>query len=163
MPLGCTGHSGPMAYTPTIRYQRTDAERADPVLSWKRSDRAFFASGACHILAFALRDRHPDRDLTVRYLQPGAGYPGTHLYVTDGQWVFDFDGWNPEQELLDVTETAYGAVYPGWTYEVTTVGADVDLEDFCADGVHRAPRFYAHDPRPRARAYLARFPDHPPV
>ncbi|MGN6694252.1 MAG: hypothetical protein ACTHN0_08745 [Aquihabitans sp.] len=151
-----------MAYTPMIRYQRTDAERADPALSWRRTDRAFFASGACHILAFAFRERHPDRDLSIRYLRPGAGFRGTHLYVVDGGWALDFDGWNPEQELLDVTEAAYRAAYPGWTYEVTTIDGDVDLEAFCAGGVHRAPRFYAHDPLPRARAYLARLPVHPP-
>lgn len=152
-----------MAYTPMIRYQRTDAERADPALSWARSDEAFFASGACHILAFAFRDRHPDRDVVLRFLDPAPGYSGTHLYVVDGDWAFDFDGWNPEQELLDVTTAAYEQAYPGWTAEVSDVGADVDLEAFCADRIHRAPRYYAHDPRPRAAAYLDRFPDRPPV
>lgn len=144
-----------------IRYQRTDAERADPALSWKRTDAAFFASGACHILAFVARDRRPD--LVVRFLDPAPGYSGTHVYVIDGEWAFDFDGWHREEELIDVTTEAYEAAYPGWTCSVFTIGSEVGIEAFCADQIHRAPRYYAHDPRPRAHAYLARFPSHPPT
>lgn len=144
-----------------IRFQRSPEERADPALFWQRADPAFFAAGACHILAFAARDRRPE--LAIRFLDPAPGYVGTHLYAVDGEWAFDFAGWHREQELLDVTEAAYVAAYPGWTADVSTIGDDVDLEAFCSDHLHRAPRYYAHDPRPRAEAYLARFPDHPPT
>ncbi|HWJ97993.1 MAG TPA: hypothetical protein VNQ33_07520 [Acidimicrobiales bacterium] len=152
-----------MAYVPALRFPRSAEERADPALAWRRSDEAFFASGACHILAFTFRDQHPDRDLAIRFIDPADGFVGTHLYVVDGGWALDFNGWTPEAELLAVTGAAWADAYSGWSYELRDIPAAVDLEAFCADGLRRAPRFYAHDPRPRARAYLARFPDRPPV
>ena len=30
---------------------RTEAQKKDQALSWRRCDRTFFASGACHVLA----------------------------------------------------------------------------------------------------------------
>jgi hypothetical protein len=39
-------------YQPGIVFKRTPEERADIFLAWKRDDKAFFAAGACHILAF---------------------------------------------------------------------------------------------------------------
>lgn len=150
-----------MVYVPSLRHSRGDAERADPTLAWERTDEAFFASGACHILAFAFRDRHPDRQLVIRFIEPCAGFSGTHLYVVDGDWGFDVNGWTPEAELLAATAAAWSEACPGWAYELHDL--DTDLETFCADHLHRPPRHFAHDPRPRAAAYLARFPDHPPA
>jgi len=40
-------------------YRRTQAEREDQLLSWQRGDRAFFAAGACHILAWRSRPISP--------------------------------------------------------------------------------------------------------
>jgi len=150
-----------VTYVPTTRFPRTEAERADPELAWQRTDEAFFASGACHILAFTFRDQHPDHDLVLRLIEPAAGFTGSHVYVVDGDWAFDFNGWTPEAELLAVTEAAWTDAQPGWAYEQHDL--DGDLDAFCAGGLRRAPRFFAHDPRPRASAYLARFPDRPPV
>lgn len=150
-----------MAYVPTLRFPRSPEERADPALAWQRSDEAFFASGACHILAFTFRDVHPDRDLVLRFIDPATGFPGSHVYVVDGDWALDFNGWNREADLLAATEAAWGDAHPGWAYERHDL--DTDLETFCADHLHRAPEFFAHDPRPRAAAYLARFPTHPPA
>lgn len=149
-----------VGYRPTIQFPRSPEERADPALAWQRTDEAFFASGACHILAFTFCDQHPDRDLVLRSIEPLPGFIGSHVYVADGDWALDFNGWTPEAELLAVTEAAWSAAHPGWTYELRDL--DTDLETFCADHLHRAPRYFAHDPRPRARAYLTRFSDRPP-
>ncbi|MBE1611454.1 hypothetical protein [Actinopolymorpha pittospori] len=40
-----------MSYPGCKPYRRTPAQRADQRLAWERPDEAFFASGACHILA----------------------------------------------------------------------------------------------------------------
>jgi hypothetical protein len=40
-----------------------------------------------------------------------------------------------------------------WSIEVTT-----DLANFCEEQHHRMPHQYWHDPLPRARDYVARFP-----
>jgi hypothetical protein len=40
-----------MAYKTSLLFDRTLRKRKDPFLSWQREDRAFFASGACHVLA----------------------------------------------------------------------------------------------------------------
>lgn len=148
-----------MTYVTPLRHQRSDAERADPALAWQRSDEAFFASGACHILAFTFRELHPERDLTLRFIDPATGFPGTHLYVVERGWAFDFDGWTREDELLAVTEEAWRGAHPGWSCEVGDI--DTDLETFCADHLHRPPGDFARDPRPRARAFIARLPASP--
>ena len=50
-----------MAFTAAIELMRTPAERKDQALSWARPDRAFFAAGACHVLAFRFLKLHRDR------------------------------------------------------------------------------------------------------
>jgi hypothetical protein len=40
-----------------ITYRRTPQQRADVSLSWARPDRAFFAAGAGHILAYRFLQR----------------------------------------------------------------------------------------------------------
>lgn len=52
---------GESKYRPAGLFRRTDAERADQLLSWQRDDQAFFAAGACHILA--RRGVYPDDDV----------------------------------------------------------------------------------------------------
>jgi hypothetical protein len=46
-------------------YRRTQAERDDQLLSWQRGDRAFFAAGACHILAWTCRELYPGRPIGI--------------------------------------------------------------------------------------------------
>jgi hypothetical protein len=99
-------------YTSPLRFTRTDAERRDPFRSWRRSDRAFFASGACHILASLFVQLHHHQGFVAEYLQPRGGDPGSHMYATDGTWAFDFDGWTPKHEMLMVIAREYRSIYP---------------------------------------------------
>jgi hypothetical protein len=46
-------------------YRRTDLERRDQQVSWERPDKAFFAAGACHVLAWACLEVHADRSLRL--------------------------------------------------------------------------------------------------
>jgi hypothetical protein len=148
--------AGSVAYDPPLRHKRTPAERADQLLSWQRNDKAFFASGACHILAWAfLRDEDRADGFSPTGLRPAGARYVQHVYVSDGTWAFDHDGWTREDELLTVTKTAHEQANPGEAIEQVTLPRDLEL--YCAENYLRLPSQYAFDPLPRANAYLGRF------
>jgi hypothetical protein len=140
-------------------FRRTPIERSDQRVSWERTDQAFFAAGACHILAWTCRDAYLGRGigLTAMIMQ-GAEDP-FHVYATAGAWAFDASGWHPEEELLRVNVAFEGV--PIERREIT-----VSLDEFCANNRHRRPDQFWRDPTARARRYLDGFPPpwsaHPP-
>lgn len=139
-------------YRPSARFKRTAEERRDQLLSWKREDVAFFAAGACHILAYAFMETYPEAGFrAVGLWSRGARDPG-HVYVTDGTWAFDHDGWTSEAELLSVTR----ATTPDAGFRAGPVHGDLDA--FCTRHHHRPRRLFAFDPWERALRYLAQFP-----
>ena len=78
----------------------------------------------------------------------------SHVIATDGAWAFDHDGWTLQDEILEVTNTSQ----PGhWTL----LPVLTDFDTFCAENWHRPIRYFHQDPRPRARAYIDRFPASP--
>lgn len=138
-------------YEPSIVYKRTPAERADQMLSWQRDDKAFFAAGACHILAWAFIQTYPEAGFSVLALRKvGEPHP-SHIYVTDGTWAFDHCGWTLEEELLAVTRSSE----PDCEFERLLITCD--LETFCADNYHRLPGQFAFLPWQRAFDYISRF------
>lgn len=144
-----------MSYDPPINYKRTDAERRDQRLAWQRPDKAFFAAGACHILAWTFLEVYPAAGFRpVGLRRVGQAHPG-HAYVTDGTWAFDHDGWTLEEELLEVTRCAHTRSGP--EIEIERLDLGVDLEAFCVEHNSRTPDQFAFDPRPRALRYLATF------
>jgi hypothetical protein len=142
-------------YRPAGMFRRTPQERADQEVSWRRPDQAFFAAGACHILAWEFVARHPAYGV-VAIRKVGEPNP-SHVIASDGTWAFDHDGWTLEKDLLAAT-TAYE---PDATWALVPITSG--LATFCAENYHRMPEQYFEDPRPRARAYLDRFPSNPPV
>lgn len=144
-------------YTPAARFRRTQAERVDQLLSWKRSDQAFFAAGACHVLAWVAVDRYASAGFGIVGLrQLGEPYV-SHVIISNGRWAFDHDGWTPLPELLRAT--AEYEPDPGW--ELLPITST--LRHFCAAHKSRMPAQYAHDPLPRARRYLRQRPRPPEV
>jgi hypothetical protein len=144
-------------YQPSSLFRRTPEQLADQELSWQRSDQAFFAAGACHILGFAFQDAHPHAGFTITALRRRGHQHASHVYVSNGHWAFDHCGWTPETELLEATAAAEPD--PPWErLPITT-----DLVTFCADHYHRPPHLFAHNPWPRAHAYLDRFEPTPPT
>lgn len=135
---------------------RTPEEARDVRLSWARPDVRFFSAGACHVLAFAFLERHPRAGFRPRFVRPAPGFRGSHVYVTDGRWAFDAQGYVPEDDLLREHEAALAALQPGWRAEVVDV--EVPLAEFCAAHQHRAPWDFPGDVWRRARRYVARFP-----
>lgn len=148
--IPCTG-----MYTPAATFRRTPAERADQQLAWDRSDQAFFAAGACHILAWAFVADRPTFGIAA-LRKVGEKYP-SHVIATDGTWAFDHDGWTLEAELLAVT--AEFEPRTPWEQLIITE----DLTTFCQNHNHRPPDMFAEDPWPRAMAYIAKFPPAPPM
>lgn len=139
-------------YTPSSVFRRTPAEREDQQLSWDRPDQAFFAAGACHVLAFEFVALNPSFRIAA-LKKEGDEHP-SHVIATDGTWAFDHDGWTLEAEIL--AGTAASAPGPWALLPVTT-----DFDSFCAENRHRPIRYFHQDPRPRARTYIDRFPSLP--
>ena len=160
------GDDGPVSvgdreFVPAIAFVRTDDQRRDQQVSWDRPDRAFFAAGACHVLAFRFIKRHQNEGYHVVYLRPLNGAFGSHVYVTDGIWAFDFNGWTPEVTLLEHSRRACREIEPDWNFRRVVV--EQSLDEFCLACNHRPPGGYAFDPRGRADAYLDLFDGQPPV
>lgn len=139
-------------YRSSAQFRRTPAERADQMLSWNRDDVRFFAAGACHILAFAFLEAYPEAGFrTAGVWARGEANP-MHVYVTDGEWAFDFDGWTPVNEVLAVTRAAE----PDAGYEQRPI--ETGLSSFCREHNHRERHCYAFDPWERAQRYISQFP-----
>jgi|SRR6185436_11835450 len=148
-------------YETSIKYHRTPEERADQFLSWKRSDKAFFSNGACHILAFTFTYLHPDRNLELVFIRPKNNSKGNHMYVLDGEWAFDFNGWTKEKELLEVTKSEHQKLHsPDWDYDKVIIKED--LETFCKNNNHRPPAYFAYLPWERTYNYIKQFGSMPP-
>lgn len=140
---------------------RTHAERQDQYLAWARADEAFFAAGACHILAFRFLCHHAgDRHHAV-LLHPTGDLPGSHVYVSDGVWAFDFNGWTLESLLLATSTAECNRRWPAWGFEPIEVREDLDA--FCERWSHRPPADFPFDVTKRADRYLERFPPVPPL
>jgi hypothetical protein len=133
------------------KYRRTPLERADQRVSWERPDQAFFAAGACHILAWVCREAHPKRSVGVTGLRFAAEQQVFHVYATWNDWAFDHSGWNTESQLFMVNQA-----FEGRPLERVTITAT--LAAFCEEHRSRMPTQYWRDPLPRAREYLGRYP-----
>lgn len=140
-----------MEATAAGKYRRTPLERADQRVSWERPDQAFFAAGACHILAWVCREAHPEKSIGITGLRFAVEQQVFHVYATWNDWAFDHSGWSPESQLFMVNED-----FEGRPLERVTVTAD--LAAFCAEHYSRMPDQYWRDPLPRAREYLVRYP-----
>lgn len=153
--------SEPTNYEPCIIYQRTPEESRDVFLAWQRPDKAFFAAGACHILAHMFLSLHYGEDYELIYIKPKGDYPGNHMYASNGTWAFDFNGWTLEEELREANEAAYKQAYPDWQYERIVIKEG--LPAYIAAGNHhvRPPEYFPELPWKRAYDYIKLFPSQP--
>lgn len=147
-------------YRPSFDFDRTPEEKRDIFKFWEREDRPFFAAGACHILAALFVQLHQHENYHMTFVKPDNGFPGTHVYASNGIWAFDHNGWTKEKDLIHLTRKAYAAKYPGWKCQLTVI--EDSLEDFCKANNHRLPWRYAYLPWERAYRYIAQFPSLPP-
>jgi hypothetical protein len=148
-------------FIPAVTLMRTELERRDQHASWNRPDDAFFAAGACHVLAVALQQRHPGEGYDVILLRPHHDLTGTLVYVASGQWAFEFNSWTRENVLLAKTATECRRRWPEWDGDRIAIRSS--LEDFCRPWNHRLPSEYAGDAMARAVSYLKGFAERPPA
>ena len=147
-------------YQPGIIYERTPEEYKDPFLAWQREDKAFFAAGACHILALMFLSLHLNEDFALIHIKPTHHKKGHHMYASDGTWAFDFNGWTLEEELLKAYEAAYKESYPDWEYE--RIEVKNDLPTYLLKNNHRPPEYFPYLPWERAYKYIKQFEPDPP-
>ncbi|MCX5065343.1 hypothetical protein OOJ91_05555 [Micromonospora lupini] len=138
-----------MAAVAAGAFRRTAIERSDQRVAWERADQAFFAAGACHVLAWVCRESYPELSIEVAAVRGTGERQVFHAYAVWDGWAFDHSGWNREVELLTVN-----AEFESRPLE--RVGITVDLAEFCAEHHHRMPDQYWADPLPRARGYVGR-------
>ena len=131
-------------------YRRTPLERASQQVSWGRTDQAFFAAGACHVLAWTCRATYADQAIGLCGMRFEGEPHAFHVYARWEDWAFDHSGWHLEQDLL-----AANRAYEDRVIEQVPVGPD--LATFCEQHNSRMPHQYWRDPVPRARLYLERF------
>ncbi|MGB8355697.1 MAG: hypothetical protein WCD79_17490 [Chthoniobacteraceae bacterium] len=135
---------------------RTAAQKNDPHASWHRPDRAFFASGACHILADAFLQRFPHSAYHAVLIQPRNQARGTHLFVTDGATAFDYHGFSGHDRLISFYFRHLQRRFPGWHADLITIHEPPSSAAFCQQHNHREPHQFLHDPTPRAENFLTR-------
>ena len=136
-------------------YRRTPAERADERLAWARPDRAVFAAGACHVLAYRLIERTPEAGFRPVFIHPRDVDHAFHMFATDGTIAFDFNGFSDDRALRRVNTQAMKAYEPTWEAEFAAI--DDDLETFCRLNRCRPPSMFPGDILARADRYLAQF------
>jgi hypothetical protein len=135
--------------------------KSEPVKRWNLPERVFFACGACHILAYAFLEAHPDSGFRAVWIRPAEGFTGNHIFVTDGKTAFDFHGYRCERALV-AHHWAKGRLWwPGWDGTLVPLPQDVLISEAKSktyDGLWlREPGQFLHDALPRARMFLNRF------
>ncbi len=125
--------------------------------SWRRPDSAFFAAGACHVLAAAFIEEYPREGFAAYVIRPERGYRGSHVFTAKGDVAFDWKGYRPrsqlEREYLDTLRSFFGE----WRGSVVRVEDPISWE-FCRVHRHRHPSQFFSCPLGRARQFVRRFP-----
>ena len=95
--------------------------KQDPRKRWALPDEVFFAAGACHILAFAFLERFPNKNFSPFWIKPLDGHRGNHIFVTDKNVVFDYEGFTPFNQFIEKTEKQMRTMFYDWKYELVSL------------------------------------------
>jgi hypothetical protein len=135
------------------------------VRRWALPERVFFASGACHILAYAFLDRYRTAGFAPIWIKPATGFTGNHIVAVRDDVAFDYHGYSSWARLLAHTHAKANRWWPGWSASLHTLPPDVLISESKSreiDGLWlREPKQYLHDAMPRAERFLERFPAPP--
>jgi hypothetical protein len=133
---------------------RSNKAKTDPVLSWNRPDRPFFAAGACHVLCAAFLELHPNEGYHTVIIRPEPGFRGGHVVVSNGKKVFDYHGYSEEKAFLRHYHAKMGRFFPKWGCSIHRVHGSPVSAEFCEQNKLRKPDQFLHDPFPRAMDYV---------
>jgi hypothetical protein len=134
---------------------RSEAQKKDQASSWQRRDRAFFASGACHILAHVFLQEYADQEYRPCMILPNPGFRGSHVYAANEDTVFDYHGFSAKARFLEHYFRKMKRFFPGWTAIIIEPN-DFMTPAFLREFNCRASNQYFGDPLPRARAFIKR-------
>ena len=81
-------------------YRLAKGVKQNPVRRWNLPDRAFFAAGACHILAYAFLERYPEAGFAPLWIKPAPGHTGNHIIIVREDRAFDYHGHSDRSALL---------------------------------------------------------------
>ncbi|MBC86730.1 MAG: hypothetical protein CL677_06075 [Bdellovibrionaceae bacterium] len=139
----------------------TDEVKNDPIERWNLPDEVFFAAGACHILAYAFLQKYADKNFKAIWIKPAKGYRGNHIFVTDGNTVFDFEGVSSYETYIEQIEAKLTSIFYQWNYELIEIDEHIlisEQESKKIEGLWlRQPDQFLHNALPRANTYLQMF------
>lgn len=135
---------------------RTPAQKADQRWSWDRGDRAFFAAGACHILAREFLATEAGRGFRPFMIVPDPGWRGGHVFCSDGRTTFDYHGCARHDPFVAHYRAKIARFFPGWRGRCVDIVDSFWRDDWFERTHHRRPEQFLHDPTPRARRFIAR-------
>lgn len=139
----------------------TQEIKQDPEKRWALPDEVFFAAGACHILAFAFLEKYPDLEFQAKWIKPLNGHRGNHIFVTNNELAFDYNGFTTIDNFIENTEGQMRSIFYNWNYELINLPKRVlvsEKESKTYDGLWlREPGQFLHDALPRAEKYLEKF------
>lgn len=132
-----------------------------PRLRWALPDRVFFACGACHILAYAFQQKFGPEGRAAVWIKPHEGFTGNHIFVSWGDWAFDYHGYTRRHDLLAHFARRACHYQPGWDATLEELPFEVlvsEAKSLTYDGLWlREPEQFLENALPRAHAYLTRF------
>ncbi|HWZ90708.1 MAG TPA: hypothetical protein VNW92_17730, partial [Polyangiaceae bacterium] len=114
--------------------------------------------GACHVLAAAFLMEYPEAGIRAWRFVPEPGQRGGHVVVASDDRVFDWAGYQRRDAFLVDYFEAMRAIFPDWQARFIPHESDPIGWEFCRQNNHRHPSQFRHDPMPRARAFVSRFP-----
>lgn len=133
--------------------------KKNPVKRWNQSDRVFFGHGACHILAGVFLNKFPNKGFYAVKIAPNIGFPGNHIFVTNGVIAFDYHGYSVLSHLMAHHKKGWSQKNLGWDANIVRV--DFPLLDTKSLNERKmlGPNQYLYNPLERAAQFLTRF-DH---
>ncbi len=143
-------------------YRWKKGVKQNPERRWNRPDRAFFAGGACHILAYAFIKRYPDAGFQAIWMKPEAGFTGNHIVAVSGTLAFDFHGYSNWDALVAHARRKSQRWWAGWECTLIPLPTDVLISEAKSktfDGLWlRQPDQFLHNALPRAERFIDRYP-----
>lgn len=141
---------------------RTPRQKADLEWSWFRGDRAFFAAGACHVLAREFLLTPGGRNFHPIVIMPAPGFRGGHVFVSNGVTVFDYHGYSEHERFVTHYLRKITRLFPGWRGAVLDITDTFWTDAWFTDTSHRRPEQFHRDPTERARRFIAGHRTHAP-
>jgi hypothetical protein len=99
------------------------------------------------------------RGFHAERIVPAEGFPGNHIYVTDGTLAFDYHGYCGRERLLAHHAKGWSGYRPGWSATIEPVAFDLLDTTELNRRKMLGPDQYLHDPKARAQTFIDRI-DH---